>query len=90
MGDILNEYVSRIEEACGEEGDYVIVLRYDKRGEGLERILSRCMVERTVFGVMTRASYKGRSLTLFATGKILLKGIKDRVEAERLLEELLA
>jgi hypothetical protein len=86
----LNDYVSQIEEACGEEGDYVIILRYIKRREAMDKILSRCKVERTVSGVMVKASYKGRELSLFTTGKILLKGIEEREEVERLLEELLS
>ena len=90
MSDPLDRYVSRIEEACGEKGDYIVILRYDKQREALERILSRCKVEKTISDVMIKANYRGLSLTLFTTGKILLKGVKDRVEAERFLMELLS
>ncbi|HDI53010.1 MAG TPA: hypothetical protein ENF89_02535 [Candidatus Bathyarchaeota archaeon] len=90
MSSPLDRYVSRIEEACGERGDYIVILRYDKQREALERILSRCEVEKTISGIMIKAAYRGLSLTLFTTGKILLKGVRDRVEAERTLMELLS
>ncbi len=89
MTDPIDEYVSRIERACGEEDDYVVVLRYERCREALERILSRCRVEKTISGIMTRASYERVTLTLFPTGKILLKGVGDEGEAENLLRELL-
>ena len=90
MSSPLDRYVSRIEEACGERGDYIVILRYDKQGEALKKILSRCEVERNISGIMIKAAYRGLSLTLFTTGKILLKGVKDRGEAERTLMELLS
>ena len=90
MSSPLDRYVSRIEEACGERGDYIVILRYDKQREALERILSRCKVEKTISGIMIKAAYRGLSLTLFTTGKILLKGVRDRGEAERTLMELLS
>jgi len=86
----LDKYVSRIEEACGEKGDYIVILRYDKQREALKKILSRCEVEKTISGIMIKAAYQELSLTLFTTGKILLKGVKDRAEAERFLTELLS
>ena len=90
MSSPLEDYVSRIDEACGEEGDYVVILRYDRLREALKRILAKCRVEKDISGMMIRASYKGRGLTLFATGRLLLKGIGERGEAESLLRELLS
>ncbi len=90
MSSPLDKYVSRIEEACGEKGDYIVILRYDKQREALKKILSRCEVEKTISGIMIKAAYQELSLTLFTTGKILLKGVKDRAEAERFLTELLS
>lgn len=90
MSSPLDKYVSRIEEACGEKGDYIVILRYDKQGEAMKRILSRCEVEKTISGIMIKAAYRELSLTLFTTGKILLRGVKDRAEVERFLTELLS
>ena len=87
---LLNEYVSRIEEACGEGRDFVVILKYAKREEAIKRILEKCKIERSLSGVMTKGKYKDKGISVFVTGKLIIKGLKGREEAEEILEELLA
>lgn len=86
----MKEYVSRIEEACGEGRDFIIILRHATREEAIKRIRGKCRVEHTLSGVMTRGKYKGKDVSVFVTGKIVMKGLEGRKEAEALLEELLS
>lgn len=86
---MLEEYVSRIEEACGEEKDFVVILKYAKREEAMRKILEKCTVERTLSRVLTKGRYKGKEVSVFRTGKLIIKGLKKRKEAEEILEELL-
>jgi len=86
---LLEEYVSRIEEACGEERDFVVILKYAKREEAMRKVLEKCAIERTLSGVLTKGRYKGKEISVFRTGKLILKGLKERKEAEEILEELL-
>lgn len=86
---MLEEYVSRIEEACGEERDFVVILKYAKREEAMKRILQKCTIERTLSGVLTTGRYKNKEVSVFRTGKLIIKGLKERKEAEEFLEELL-
>jgi hypothetical protein len=87
---LVNEYVSRIEEACGEGRDFVVILKYAKREEAIRRILEKCKIERTFSRVMTQGKYKDKGISVFVTGKLIIKGLKGRKEAEEILEELLA
>ncbi len=87
---LLREYVSRIDEACGEGRDFVIVLKYAKREDAIKKILAKCEVGRSFKNVLTKAKYKDKEVSVFITGKLLLKGIKGRKSVEKILEELLA
>jgi len=86
---LLEEYVSRIEEACGEGRDFIVILKYAKREEAIRKILEKCNVERTLSGVLTNCRYKDKEVSVFRTGKLILKGLTERREAEKILEELL-
>ncbi|TEU05604.1 hypothetical protein E3I90_03975 [Candidatus Bathyarchaeota archaeon] len=86
---LLKEYVSRIEEACGEGRDFIVILKYAKREEAVRRILEKCKIERTFSKVMMMGKYKNKEISVFITGKLILKGLKGRKEAEEILEELL-
>ena len=87
---LLNEYVGRIEETCGEDRDFIVILKYAKREEAIERVLEKCEIERTFSGVMTQGKYKDKGISIFASGKLIIKGLKGKEEAEEILEELLA
>ncbi len=87
---LLREYVSRLEEACGEGHDFIVVLKYAKREEAIKRILKNSKVERALSGVLTKARYRGKEISVFITGKLLLKGLEERATAEKILEELLS
>ena len=87
---LLKEYVSRIEEACGEGRDFIVILKYAKREEAVRRILKKCKIERAFSGVMMKGKYKDKGVSVFVTGKLIIKGLKGRKEAEEILEELLA
>jgi hypothetical protein len=87
---LLEEYVSRIEEACGEGRDFIIILKYAKREDAIRRILEKCEVGRSLKGVLTRAKYTDKEVSVFITGKLILKGLNGRKSAEKMLENLLA
>lgn len=88
---MIEEYVSRIEEACGEgqERDFIIILKYAKREEAMEKILAKCKVDRTLSGVLVMGRYNDTAVSIFRTGKLIIKGLEKRGEAEDILNELL-
>jgi len=88
--NILKEYVSRLEEACGEEKDYIVILRLEKRNEALKKILSKGETIRSFSQILTKIRFKGKILNVFKTGKLVVKDVKSKEELEVLLSELLA
>lgn len=86
---LLKEYVNRIDEACGEERDFIVILKYAKREEALRKVLEKIEIERTLSRVMTKGRYEDRDISVFVTGKLIIKGLKGRKEAEEILGKLL-
>ena len=86
---MLSEYVSRIEEACGAEKDFVVILKYAKKDEAIKKILEKCVVTQTLAGVMIKGTYKNKEISVFRTGKVIIKGLKEKTEAEQMIQELL-
>jgi hypothetical protein len=85
----LEEYIARIEEACGEEKDIIIHLKYEKKDEAINKILKRAKIEKTVAGIIFDLAYKGLSIRLYSTGKAIIKKAKDKNQARSILAELL-
>jgi len=86
----LKEYVSNIEETCGEERHFVATLRHGKRDEAIKKILERGQIDRSISGLVVDISFRGVPLRVYRTGRILIKGLKSKEEAERILGDLLA
>ena len=82
--------MNRIEEACGEGRDFIVILKYAKRGEAIRKILEKIKTEHTLSRVMTKGRYENKDVSIFVTGKLIIKGLEGRTEAEEILEKLLA
>lgn len=85
---LLEEYVAKIEEACGEGREFIVTLRYSKREEALEKVLKKCSVGQNLSGIMTKGKYRDKDITIFRTGKLVIREFKGREEAENFLNDL--
>jgi len=85
----LGEYVANLETTCGEERDFVVMLKYEKKEEAMKRIMERGKVLKSLSGMAFDISFKNVSMRLYKTGKILIKKMKNKKEAEEILSELL-
>ncbi|MCX8189180.1 MAG: hypothetical protein N3F64_05665 [Nitrososphaeria archaeon] len=83
------KYVSHVEEACGEEKDIIVMLKYDTKDEAINKILKRGKIVKSIANVVYELSYDDKVLRLYNTGNILMKKFKDRKEAEEVLKQLL-
>jgi len=85
----LDEYIARIEEACGEEKDIIIHLKYERKNEALDKILKRAKMEKNIAGIIFDLTYKGLSIRLYNTGKAIIKKARDKNQVQSILAELL-
>ena len=85
----LEDYIARIDEACGEEKDFIVVLKYEKRDEALRRLIERGRLAKSYSGILFDIVYKDITIRAYKTGKMILKKMKGREEVENTLKELL-
>ncbi|MGC8832332.1 MAG: hypothetical protein ACP5PQ_07115 [Thermoproteota archaeon] len=88
---MIEDYVSRIEEACGvsKTKDYVVMLKHDKREDALKKTLEKVKVLAEVRGVAVKASFMDKEFTVFMNGRLMFKSLKDREELNTILGKLL-
>ncbi len=87
---MIDKYVKQIIRGCGEKANFIIILKWDKMKEAIERILSKCNEKHDLGGLYIKGLINGVELNIFTTGKILLKGIKNEDELKRFLEKILS
>ncbi|MFH0748948.1 MAG: hypothetical protein V1915_03410 [Candidatus Bathyarchaeota archaeon] len=85
---LLDNYVSKIDEACGEGREFIVTLKHDKMNEAINRLLKKVSIENSIAGMLTRARYKGKQVNVFRTGKLVIREFCGREEAEDFLEDL--
>jgi TATA-box binding protein (TBP) (component of TFIID and TFIIIB) len=85
----IGDYVSRIEGTCGAESDVIVVLKFDKKDQALEKILKRAVLKGQVAGMIYDLTFEDYSFRFYASGKIIFRGIKNKQTLNRILEKLL-
>lgn len=85
----VEDYIARIEEACGAEKDFIVLFKYNKKDEAIAKILKKAKMEKTVAGIIFDLTFKDFSLRLYGTGKAIFKKIKNKEELNNILAELL-
>jgi TATA-box binding protein (TBP) (component of TFIID and TFIIIB) len=78
-----------MDEACGEGREFIVILKHAKIDEAIRLMLEKVSVERSFAGIYTKAKYMDKQVSIFRTGKIVIREFNGKKEAERFLEELL-
>lgn len=87
---MMEDYISRIEEACGASStkDYVVILKHDKREEAFKKVLGKSKILTEIRGIAIKASFMDREFTAFMNGRLMFKSLKDKGELNAILKEL--
>jgi hypothetical protein len=85
----VEDYVARIEETCGEERDYIVMFKYDKKEEAIAKILKKAKIEKSVSAIIFELTFRDVSFRLYGTGKAIFRRLKDRSELQNFLVDLL-
>ena len=86
----IEDYVARIEETCGEERDFIVIFKYDKREEAVAKILKKAKIEKSISAIIFELTFKDVSFRLYGTGKAIFRNLKDRSELQNVLINLLS
>ena len=85
----IEDYVARIEETCGEERAFIVILKYDKKEEAINKILKKAKMEKSISSIIFELTFKGVSFRLYGTGKAIFRNLKDKIALESVLTDLL-
>jgi hypothetical protein len=85
----VGDYVARIEGTCGAESDVIVVLKFDKKDQAINKILSKATLKSKVAGMIYDLSFQEYSFRVYASGKIIFRGIKNKQALNELLATLL-
>lgn len=85
----VEDYVARIEETCGEERDFVVIFKYDKKDEAITKILQKTKMEKSISRIIFELTFKNVSFRLYGTGKAIFRSLKDKSELQKILADLL-
>jgi len=86
---IVRDYVAMIEETCGEERDFVVMFKYDKKDEAITKILEKAAIKKSISRIIFELTFRNISFRLYGTGKAIFRNLKDKDELKKGLSDLL-
>ena len=85
----VEDYVARIEGACGAEKDVIVTFKYQKKDEALASIFKRAELKRSIAGIIHEMQFKNYTFRVYSSGKAIFRSIRDKQELNDLLALLL-
>jgi glutaredoxin-related protein len=85
----VEDYVARIEGACGAEKDVIVIFKYEKKDEAVANILKKAELKRSLAGIIHELTFKNYTFRIYSSGKAIFRSIKNKDELNELLAELL-
>ena len=85
----LEDYVARIEETCGEEKNFIVIFKYNKKDEAIAKILKKTKKVKSISNIIFELTFKNTSFRLYGTGKAIFRELKEKNELNALLADLL-
>ena len=82
-------FVSRIEETCGEDKQFIVVLKYDLLKKAMVKILDKARVEKSISQVIFDLDYDGTTFRLYSSGKMIFRNVESEEKLNKILEEML-
>ncbi|HDN05431.1 hypothetical protein J7L33_01065 [Candidatus Bathyarchaeota archaeon] len=82
--------MARIEETCGEEKDFIVIFKYERKDEAVTKILRKAKIKKSISRIIFELTFQNFSFRLYGTGKAIFRNLKDKSELKRLLANLLS
>jgi hypothetical protein len=85
----VDDYVARIDGACGAEKDVIVTFKYDKKEEALATIFKRAELKHSIAGIIHEMTFKNYTFRVYSSGKAIFRSIKNKTELYEILAALL-
>jgi hypothetical protein len=87
---IVENYVVRTEGTCGEKKDVIVIFKYEKKDEAINKILGKAKLEKSFAGIVFELTFKNISFRLYGSGKAIFRSLRDKQQLTAILAELLS
>lgn len=78
----------KIDEACGEGREFIVTLKYSVRDKAFGKVFEKCRLAPNLSSMLMKGKYLDKEISIFKTGKLVIREFKGRKEATDFLEEL--
>lgn len=85
----VKDFVASVGGICGAETEVIVNLKPESRDAAIATIKERCAIKKSTGNFMFELEFGGITFRLFMSGKLIFRGVKDRVELDRLMAALL-
>lgn len=85
----IEDYVARIEETCGKERDFIVIFKYEKKNEAIDKILKKAKIQKSISSIIFELTFKNVSFRLYGTGKAIFRNLRDKNTLQDVLVDLL-
>ena len=85
----VEDYVARIEGTCGTEKDVIVIFKYEKKEEAIDRILKKAQLKNSLAGIIFELAFRDISFRVYSSGKAIFRGIKSKEALHEILAALL-
>jgi len=89
MSSAVANYIARIEGTCGAESDIIVVLKFEKKDQVLEKILKKATLKNKIADIIYDLTYNEYNFRFYASGKIIFRGIKNKQTLNKILDNIL-
>lgn len=89
MMNSVQDYVARIDETCGAERHFIVIFKYDSKGEAMRKILTKAKTEKSISKIIFELTFGNVSFRLYRTGKAIFRDLRDQEELLKILSNLL-
>ena len=85
----VEDYVARIEGTCGAEKDLIVIFKYEKRDEAIDKILKNAQLKNSLSGIIFELTFEKVSFRVYKSGKAIFRGINNREQLNEILAGIL-
>ena len=85
----IDDYLEKVEETCGEDRQFIVTFKHDKRAEAKTKILERVKKQKIVQQTVYELTFQNISFRLYKSGKVIFHNLKDQKELRTVLANLL-
>ena len=83
------DYVERIDGACGEGTNLVVTLKPGKKDQAMAKILRKAQLTKSFSGIVYQLCFKEVSFRLYSSGRLIFRDVGSKEEIRNVLTILL-